>query len=458
MKFLDGISKLLSRQEATQTEGAVGNEYSNGLIYGRQQRPTFKTKGLSRYKTFEKIRREVAVVSMSVNWFLDLVGGAQWALKASEADTDETVKDLFQQILFEDPSTSWEDMNRIAAMAKFFGFSLQEWTAYQREDGVISLLDIAVRPQSTIESWRVEDGVLIGANQSVRGRRVEIPIEKLIYLSDRSIDPGPEGSGLFDVICYDALRLMHLIEVLDFGYERDLRGIPISRVPAALINERTANATDEEKAKFKQEFIDPVFNAAKDFRRTDNETALLLDSAVYTYTDKDGVEKPSTTPLYDFQIITGDGQGLSEIQATLINIEQNIARTLGTEARLLGSTSAGSFALSRDKTSQFALSVESQLKDHQREFQKKLIPVFGRLNNIRPELLPTLEVEGVENQDPSLALQLFREITIAYGGPPSLELTNNLLAQHGLPLIEEDDLEQMRRDASLLDNPPEDEE
>ena len=451
------LQKLLSPREATSTEGRIGNDIFNGLYYGRSQRPVPKLTGLSRFKTFDKIHRQLAVVAMSITWYLDLIGAAQWNLEAAEGDEDERVKDLFQQILFEDSATSWEDINKYAAMSRFFGFALQEITARRQDDGSYTLQDIAPRPQNTIESWRIEEGVLVAANQSVNGRRVEIPIEKLIYIANRAIETGPEGQGLFDVIASDAIRLMDLIKTLDFGFERDLRGIPIGRVPAAEIEEQTSNLTEDEKASVVQALVKPVVDAVKLWRRTDNETGLLLESETHSYEDKDGVQKPTAVRKYDIDLLRGDAQGLKEVQQEVTYLNQNIARALGTEARLLGSSSAGSYALSRDKTDQFSLAIEAQLRDNRREFQRKLIPLFGRLNNIPEELYPILVVESPENYDPVNTNNTLNIISQSLGGLPP-ELINQALAQIGFNPLSDEQMQTISINSSLLDNPPEDEE
>ena len=61
---------------------------------------------------------------------------------------------------------SWARIVRRAAMYRFYGFSIQEWTAKRRPDGLLTLADVAPRSQMTIERWdMLTDGSIQGVVQ-----------------------------------------------------------------------------------------------------------------------------------------------------------------------------------------------------------------------------------------------------------------------------------------------------
>ena len=87
----------------------------------------------------------------------------------------------------------WRGVVRKAATYKFYGFSIQEWTAKRLDNGLIGIGRIDARPQSTIERWMRDD---VGDIESVWQRspqnsnEIEIPRDKLIYIVDDALREG----------------------------------------------------------------------------------------------------------------------------------------------------------------------------------------------------------------------------------------------------------------------------
>ena len=122
-------------------------------------------------------------------------------------------------------------------MYRFYGFSIQEWTARRRDDGFLTFADIAPRSQRTIERWDVDEaGQVLGALQRSPQTQEEIylPREKLLYIVDDTLNDSPEGLGLFRHLVAPSRRLKRYEQLEGFGFETDLRGIPIGRSPVHL--------------------------------------------------------------------------------------------------------------------------------------------------------------------------------------------------------------------------------
>jgi phage gp29-like protein len=79
--------------------------------------------------------------------------------------------------------------------------------------------------------------------------------------------------------------------------------------------------------------------------------------------------------------------------------QREIARVLGTEALMVGDQGAGSLALAKEKTSQFAMIVESALRELCDTMNKDFIDPLMRLNGWGEELRPTLKTESIQLRD-----------------------------------------------------------
>ena len=70
-------------------------------------------------------------------------------------------------MLTKDPLTPWHRIVRRLSMYRFYGFSIMEWTAKRRDDGLLTFADVEPRAQRTIERWDVDEtGKVMGALQT----------------------------------------------------------------------------------------------------------------------------------------------------------------------------------------------------------------------------------------------------------------------------------------------------
>jgi hypothetical protein len=94
-------------------------------------------------------------------------------------------------------------------------------------------------------------------------------------------------------------------------------------------------------------------------------------------------------------------------------LNREMARVLGVEHLLLGSDSAGSFALSKDKTQSFGLIVASTLQEIKETFQSDfLVPLF-ELNGWDFDLMPTFKVEQIQYRDIEQVTTALRDMATA---------------------------------------------
>ncbi len=411
-----------------------------------------KLRGTQRYVTFANILANTTIVAAGVRFFLNLVAKAGW--KVEPADDSEQAHELAEVVekMMHDMERPWHRVVRRAAMFRFFGFSLQEWTAKRGDDGAIGWKDIAARPQKTIERWDVtSQGEVLGVVQTnpQNGQPIYLPREKLVYLVDDAIDDSPEGLGLFRHLAKAAASL-DVFELLEaWGFETDLRGIPIARAPltemaklvkAGAITEAQANA---------------LRRPLEDFVSSHNRTpslGILLDSSVYRATGD--TQNPSSNPQYSVDLLKGDTGPHEFVAKTIERINREIARVLGVEQLLLGSDSKGSHALATDKTQSFGLIVDSTLNDMREAFRKDLLRPIWELNGWDPELMPRFKVDAVQFRDIEQITGALRDMAqagapIAPGDEVVDEVRDLLGLSHGPDIETQMDLAGQMADAGL---------
>jgi len=99
---------------------------------------------------------------------------------------------------------------------------------------------------------------------------------------------------------------------------------------------------------------------------------------------------------------------------------------------LLGGDSGGSYALSRDKTQQFGLIVDSCLKELKETYEKDFLKPLWALNGWDEDLMPTFSVEKIQYRDITEVTTALKDLAAA-GLAPDDEAINILRGILGLP-------------------------
>lgn len=354
-------------------------------------------KGTERYRTYSNILANTTIVATGVRFFLNLIAKASWTVEP--ADKSMKAKNIAKEFehMMQDMETPWHRIVRRAAMYRFYGFSIQEWTAKRNGNSNIAFLDIEPRPQITIARWDVDSrGSVLGVEQQNAAdySTVYIPRSKLVYLTDDTLNSSPEGLGLFRHLVKRATALERFEELEAYGYETDLRGIPIGRAPLAALDimEQNGELTKAQRAQIEA----PLKNFLK--RHIKNpRLALLLDSITYQSQDEAG--SPSNVPQWDVNLLKSDnGTAQAEVSAAIERLNRDIAVLLGIEGLLLGRTN-GSYALSENKSENFSLIVDSTLKEIEETFEKDFVLPIFRLNGWDERLKPQLKTNKIQYRD-----------------------------------------------------------
>lgn len=380
-------------------QGTSGTAVYGGFVQNKETNP--KWVGRERYREAAEIVVNVSVVAAGVHYFLNLIGHPKWTAKPPEKERHsheaQEVADFMNDVINNLDNTSWNNVVRQAAMYRFHGFSIQEWIAKKRHDGLIGLAAIETRPQHTIEQWAIDErGTIRGVFQRSpqTGELLGIPRDKIMYIVEDSLTDSPEGLGVFRHLAETYTRLKRMQELEVRGYERDLRGIPLGRAPITAINNAVKQGliTEDEARKL----IDNITEILK-LQVKNSDTGVLLDSARYQSITTGG-PNVSGEKMWDLELLSGPGQGLSEIAAAVERLQREMARVIGVEHLMLGDQ-GGSRAVAQDKSRNVYLIASSVLRLIIKAARRDVTNKICMLNGIDQRIWPDLHAEDIAPRD-----------------------------------------------------------
>ena len=392
--FLSDITRKTPAPD--KTVGVSGTPVFNGFIQSIEK--DAKLAGRERYIVYSELVANTTIIAAGVRYFLNLIGKSKWKVEAADntaqaEEIAETIDDIIKNM-----RTPWHRVVRRSAMYKFYGFSIQEWTAKTRDDGVIGFLDISPRAQFTIERWSCApdgnvEGVVQRSPQS--GEQIWLPREKIVYMVDDSLHDSPEGLGLFRHLTETNDRLKRFEQLEGFGFETDLRGIPVGRAPLQELQEKLEDGSID--AAKRTQILKPLVDFIENHIRGP-KLGMILDSSVYESSDE--AATPSTNPIWNLSLLQSPGSGTSlpEVANSIVRLQREMARVLGVEQLLLGE-GKGAFSLSKDKTQAFALTIDSALTELTEQYKMDVVVPLMNLNGWPMELIPTLKTESIRFQD-----------------------------------------------------------
>jgi hypothetical protein len=441
--FSDILDRFKRKAPPQKTLGGPGVAVYGGYIDEGETNADLA--GRQKYITYTEMLANTSIVAASVRYALNLIAKAGWKVEA--ADDSEEAKEIAEWFDHEihHMSTPWHRVVRRAASYRQYGFSIQEWTAKRNEDGTIGIKDVEPRPQHTIEQWGLdESGTVVGVVQRPPQDWIDrdLPRGKLVYVVDDSISDSPEGLGLFRHVVEAVRRLREYERLEGIGFETDLRGIPVGRAPVTSLQQMV------KQGQLSEEQANAQLNALRNFLKSHKKTAnlaLLLDSRVYE--SSGDTKTPSGQQQWGMELLTSGATTAPELALAIQRLNREIARVLGTENILLGESGAGSLAMSKDKSDQFALVVDSTLKELAETFQKDLVVVFMKLNGWDEALTPTLKPDRIQYRSVEEITAALRDMASAGAMmAPDDPAINEIRDMLGLSQV---DLEALAEDAAL---------
>ena len=399
---------------ATDTVGAPGTSLYGGQVVNNEKDPRLSAS--QNYTSYSDMISNTAIVAAGVRFMLNMVSKAGWHAEPADESSEAEEKAELVTDMMHDMLTPWHRVVRRTAMYCMWGFSIQEWTAKIREDGVVGLLDVEPRAQKTIEKWDIDTvGRVLGVVQRnpQNGLEIYLPREKIVYAVDDTLNDSPEGLGLFRNLIKLSQKLERFELLEAWGFETDLRGMPVARGPFTEMEKMITNGTltRAQATALQQPMLDFIAS-----HNRNPELGMLLDSATYSTADERNA--PSAVRQWDVEILQGDPQGQQEVAAAIERINREMARVLGVEQMLLGGDSTGSFALAKDKSQSLGLIIDSCLQSVRETMEKDLLTPIWLLNGWDPKLKPKFVIEKVQ----------YREIEQVVGALETLARAGAVLA------------------------------
>jgi hypothetical protein len=380
----------------TSIRGTSGARVVGGYLQSNEKNSDLV--GQQRYVTWSDMIANTSIIAAGARYYLNLLAKANWTLDPADdsAEAEQLAERTFN--IIHNMRRPWSRVVRAAGMYRFYGFSVQEWTAKREEDGTFGLLDIATRPQNTIEQWDTEaDGNVVGCTQKDPNsfEFIYLPRAKTIYVVDDALTDTPEGLGILRQLTQPAETLRELQRLETYGYEMDLQGVPIIRAPLAQIHANlNAGKITEEQA---DASTSALVGFLTDHARRPN-MGLMLDSAVYAGTGEQ--QTPTANRQWDIETMTSGSADSAVAVATAIErLNREMARVMGVEELMLGSDGAGSFAMSKQKSDNFALMVDSSLGEIRWAMQNDVVKTLFRINGWPEDKMPKFRTEQIAYQD-----------------------------------------------------------
>jgi hypothetical protein len=422
LSWITDIAKLLPGFRGSTSVGPMSTAgtqsedlHAQGYVLSREKSPQLR--GRRRYVTYNELVLNTVIVAAGIRYFLNLMANAEWTVQPKLDEEGEPLPGAqeaadFVEDVMGDMETPWSRIIRRAAMYRFMGFSVQEWTAKKRDDGRVGMKDIEARPQGTIERWDLDEGGSVqGCTQWVLGRpETYLPRGKIIYLVDDALDTNPEGTGLLRHLTRSSERLRAYEELEELAFETDLRGIPIGRAPLRELRDAV------DAGKMDLAGVRKARSAVDNFVRNkllNKAKGAVLDSETYSGLTADGGTSPSGTMKWDVDLLQGGATGQWDAAAAIHRVNLEMARLLGVEHLMLGSDGTGSLALGMTKLWSFFLIVSSTLGEIRDGYQRDFVSVTCDLNAIPKELYPDLKVQDIDINDVEAVARMLSQLATA---------------------------------------------
>ena len=344
------------------------------------------------------------------------------------------------ETVFDDMEHSLDDHISEALSSLTFGFAVFEPVYKIRggpkfvdpkrkskhSDGHYGIRKLASRAQWTIDSFKVDEktGEILGVNQERSALTSNfIPKNKLVHYRTTTTNNDPSGRSILRNAfkSYVYLNTMQVTEGI--AVERELNGIPIIRIPSDYLAD---DATEDQVAIRKM-----AERIGRDLKFNE-QGSIVLPSDVWVVEDK-----ATTHRLVDVELIASNGNRNIAIDPIIRRYQHDIARSVMAEFLMLGSSTTGSYALSKSKTDIFLRSVESYINTIYDVLNEQVVKPLWELNGFDVELMPTLKAGDVAPHDLDALGSYLRNLNGAdINLTEQVDIIDALLANAELPLLD----------------------
>lgn len=448
-------AKKISEPKAKTILGVSGTNVHNGGIRSDEFIPELK--GHRAIKTFRQMRENDATVGAVLYAVEQVLRDVKVKVKPADESDEAKAEAEFVESVLSDMDHTLDDHISEALSVLTYGFDIHEIVWKRRSgpnqkdpkkrskysDGRLGIRKIAPRAPWTINKFDVdkESGDVLGVFQKSGyfGSDNYLPINKCLYYKMPTINGDPSGRSILRNAYTSWYRLKEFQQFEAVWIERDLVGIPKAKIPADYLS---PNRTEDQEA-----FVKELQAVLRDLKFNSQGT-IILPSDVQT--DAEG--KLSSIPLVDVELMPSPGKKQIDVGPVITRYQHEIARSIMAEFLMLGSSSTGSYALSKSKTDLFLRALESYIQQIIDVLNKQLVERIWEMNNLDYNLMPTLEAGDVAPHDLKELGSYLRNLN---GADISLadqtHIVNALLENAELPSIDEEVYAESRERAHKAD-------
>jgi len=425
----------ISKAKGSQPAGGDGVASYNGYVLSGERNSDL----LSPWKKWVTYANALnkPIVATGIRYFTNLLSGTDWHVEPNEVGGPGAMKgaDVVTKGLIEAPlAKPWPQIVRKQALYRMLGNAIHATAMRRRKDGMIVFSAIEHRPQHTIERWNRPDEFSpwesVSQRLLQRGDLVDIPLDECWYSVDDTISDSPDGVGLLRHII-EHVRRLEIYEALEGkAYTEDLGGIPIGRAPLAEIEKANTGKSAADIAADKMTRTKTLREVLDNRKKTPELSQwLLLDSDTYNNAD----QSKTNVPKWAIENLKSETANLPDINQVITRVRFEIACTLGIEWVLLGSGDNGSFALSADKTSMFASTLQTTLTELAYSATNQLARRLIAANGLDPDTCtPKLVAEPISTDAIETCTRSLANLALA-GLPPNDPARNVIRSRLRLP-------------------------
>jgi hypothetical protein len=403
-------------------------------------------KGIRVYREMSDNDSTVATVLLA---FTALTRKVRWRVEPANETPEAAEWATFLEECIKDLDHAWEDFLSEVLTFLPYGWSWFE-TVYKLRrgpeqkdpryrsaynDGRYGWRKFAPRSQDSWERWEFsEQGDTVGMWQSGAPDYVShfLPSSKSLHFRTSSAKNNPEGRSLLRGGYRSWWMLKRLQEIEAVGIERDLTGLPVLEVPAALL------ASAETRTAAQPALYNQLTAMVTRVRRHEREGVVVPSSE---YTTAEGVLIKTG---FKFSLLSTGGRRALDLRPAIEAYQRDIARTFLADFVFLGSTPNGTRSLADNKTDTFDAALSGFLDQIEETFHRQATSRLMALNGVPPDLYPRLRHVPLEKPELESVGKFVKDLVVAGALVPGPKLERHLRDMGDLP----------QEDPGLVDDHP----
>lgn len=394
-----------TKRPDTSEIGATGTTFFSGSLAENEYNTDLR--GAKGRGIYDKMRRSDSRVKAALMVCELPIRAAEWGIEPpSEEARDVEIAEALEKNLFEGMSITWDSFIHHALLMLPFGFMSFE-KVWKVDDEGIRFAKLAPRLPSSLYRWILDDnGGLLGIEQYVQvGGTFQfksIPVDKLLVFTNEKEGSNFEGMSILRTAYKHWFYKDQLYRIDGIAAERHALGIPALTLPMG--------ASDEDKAKA-ESFLSHIYAHEKQWVR-------LVEGQTFT------VEGLSGT--------------VRDIMPSIQHHDKKIAECVLADFLDLGGSDSGSWALSKDKTTFFLLSLKAVAKNIEDTVNEYAIKPWVDYNYADVKEYPKLTCGKLETRDIEKYVAAVSGLITSGGLTPDRDTENTLREALELPELPED--------------------